>query len=262
VNRERNFRPRLLDLEAFDKVGNLLTHYALNLVMTEWSNTKIMGVAIDEGKEEAINFEPEMFEPICPLACGLPLRYGLPCKHWMYPAFLRGCQLPLSLFHPRWLFDGPSVLHEHWKMSWNDSTYVPLPIRVPEASRSYFHGRGEEMVKGAALESVLLLRKCPPGVAENFAVAIRDMNAVLLEKQQNMLTRAEAAPLELPAPLPQPNAREFPTSRKRKMTGYEAALQEERNTVIRHRRAAIQAQGEYDDECRYANQMRTETLIR
>jgi hypothetical protein len=38
------------------------------------------------------------------------------------------------------------------------------------------------MVKGAAMETVLLLRQCPPGVAENYAVAVRDMNAVLLEK--------------------------------------------------------------------------------
>jgi hypothetical protein len=75
------------------------------------------------------------------------------------------------------------------------------------------------MVKGAAMETVLLLRQCPPSVAENFAVAVRDMNAVLIEKQQQLLARAEKAPLELPPPLPQPNARDFSTSRKRKMTG-------------------------------------------
>jgi hypothetical protein len=50
------------------------------------------------------------------------------------------------------------------------------------------------------------------------------MNAVLLEKQQLLLAQAEKAPLELPLLLPQPNACDFPTSRKRKMTGLEAAL--------------------------------------
>ena len=74
------------------------------------------------------------------------------------------------------------------------------------------------------METVLLLRQCPPSVAENFAVAVRDMNAVLLEKQQLLLARGEEAPLELPPPLPEPNARDFPTSWKRKMTGLEAAL--------------------------------------
>ena len=46
------------------------------------------------------------------------------------------------------------------------------------------------------------------------------------------------------------------------MTGYEAALQEERDAVMRRRRATIQAQGEYDDERRHTDQMRAETLIR
>ena len=112
-------------------------------------------------------------------------------------------------------------------MSWKtgeDALRAPSPARGPNLSRSRFHSRGEEMVKGAAMETVLLLQQCPPSIAENFAVAVRNMNAVLLEKQQQLLARAEKAPLELPPPLPQPNARDFPTSRKRKMTGLEAAL--------------------------------------
>jgi hypothetical protein len=76
------------------------------------------------------------------------------------------------------------------------------------------------MAKGAALEAIPLPRNCLPSIAENHAVAIRDMNAFLLKKQQDLLARAEAAPL------PQPNVRESPSSREREMTGYEAALQE------------------------------------
>ena len=90
------------------------------------------------------------------------------------------------------------------------------------------------MVKGAAIETVLLLWQCPPSVAENYAVAVRDMNAVLL-------AQAEETRLKLPPPLPQPNAREFPTSQKRKMTGFEAATQEERDALVRRRRDAKQA---------------------
>jgi hypothetical protein len=48
-----------------------------------------MGLAIKAGKEEAVDFEPEAVGepglgvpgPICLLACELPFRYGLPCKH-------------------------------------------------------------------------------------------------------------------------------------------------------------------------------------
>jgi hypothetical protein len=69
---------------------------------------------------------------------------------------------------------------------------------------------------------------CP---LDNFAVAVCDLNAVLLDKQQQLLTRAEEAPLKLPPPLPQLNACDFPPSRKRKMTGLEAALQEERDAL-------------------------------
>jgi hypothetical protein len=67
VNRQRKFRPRLLDLDAFSKVADLLTHYCLDLVMTEWSNTKITGLAIKEGKEETVDFNPESGFA-CPLA--------------------------------------------------------------------------------------------------------------------------------------------------------------------------------------------------
>jgi hypothetical protein len=38
------------------------------------------------------------------------------------------------------------------------------------------------MVKGATIETVLLLRQCPPSVVENYAIAVRDMNIALLEK--------------------------------------------------------------------------------
>ena len=118
------------------------------------------------------------------------------------------------------------------------------PARAPDTSQSRFHSCGEEMVNGAAMETVLLLRQYPPSVAENYSVAVRDMNAVLLEKQQQLLARAEETRLELLIPLPQPNAREFPTSRKSKMTGFEAAIQEKRDALVRRRQDAKQAQDE------------------
>jgi hypothetical protein len=111
------------------------------------------------------------------------------------------------------------------------------------------------------METVLLLRQCPPSVAENFAVAVREMNAVLLEKQQQLLARAEKAPFELP-PLPQPNTRDFPTSRKRKMTGVEAALQEERDAVVRRRREIRQAEEDEDFRQRYHEEAIARILAR
>jgi hypothetical protein len=69
-------------------------------------------------------------------------------------------------------------------------------------SRSRFHDCGEEMVKGAAMETVLLLRQCPLSVAENYAVAVRDMNAALLEKVAPAASQGELQTLKLPPPSP------------------------------------------------------------
>lgn len=79
MNRQRNLRLRLLDLDAFSKVADLLTHCCLNLVITKWLNTKIIGLEIEAGKEEAFKFDLE--NPKCKLAYKLLLRYSLPCKH-------------------------------------------------------------------------------------------------------------------------------------------------------------------------------------
>lgn len=88
-----------------------------------------------------------------------------------------------------------------WKTG-EDALRAQSSARGPDPSQSRFHGPGEEIVKGAAIETTLLLRQCPPSVAENFAVAVYDKNAVLLDKQQQLLARAEKTPLELPPLLP------------------------------------------------------------
>jgi hypothetical protein len=48
----------------------------------------------------------------CTFGCKLLARFGLPCRHWMYTSVIEECPLPLSLFYPRWLFDGLAVLYE------------------------------------------------------------------------------------------------------------------------------------------------------
>jgi hypothetical protein len=59
-------------------------------------------------------------------------------------------------------------------------------------SKPLFMAAARGTAHGAAIETVILLRECPPSVAENYAVAVRDTNAVLLKKQQQQqLARAE-----------------------------------------------------------------------
>jgi hypothetical protein len=111
INQQRRTTPRLLDLRAFSAVKSQLTHYALELTSREWSATKQMADDIEEGKEEEFKFDLDMG---CSFGCELPARFGLPCRHWMYSSVVKDCPLPLSLFHPRWLFDGPAVLYDCW----------------------------------------------------------------------------------------------------------------------------------------------------
>jgi hypothetical protein len=71
---------------------------------------------IEEGKEEEFEFDPDEG---CTFGCELPIRFCLPCRHWMYNSVVEDVPLPLSLFHPRWHFDGPAVLKNRWVMSWD-----------------------------------------------------------------------------------------------------------------------------------------------
>lgn len=69
----------------------------------------------------------------CPLECVLPLQWGLPCRHPMYPAFVDESSIPLSLIHPRWFFGGPDSLEQSWTMSYShdqEFTYAFLPNSI------------------------------------------------------------------------------------------------------------------------------------
>ena len=60
-----------------------------------------MGDAIECGKEVEIIFDMTKEDVCYPLECELPLRWGLPCRHWMYSAFVDETPIPLSLIHRR-----------------------------------------------------------------------------------------------------------------------------------------------------------------
>jgi hypothetical protein len=64
---------------------------------------------IEEGKEEEFEFDPNNGYTF---GCELPTRFYLPCRHWMYTSMVEEVPLPLSLFYPRWLFDGLAVLKD------------------------------------------------------------------------------------------------------------------------------------------------------
>jgi hypothetical protein len=63
----------------------------------------------DTTEEEDDIFEPEVG---CKELCELPLRYRLPCKHWMLYFYRKDEPIPINLFYPCWLIDGPFTLYE------------------------------------------------------------------------------------------------------------------------------------------------------
>jgi hypothetical protein len=98
INRQWRTTLQILDNAAFFAIKKKLTHYALELSISEWSTTKRMADDIEEGKEEEFEFDPNEG---CKFGCELPTRYCLPCRHWMYASVVKETPLPLSLFHPR-----------------------------------------------------------------------------------------------------------------------------------------------------------------
>jgi hypothetical protein len=104
----------LIEGRAFAIVGDKITGYALDQAIKEWSTTKIMADEIEEDHPEELHF---ILGTECKLGCKLPLWYSLPCKHWLYKAFVDDVPIPLSIFHPCWLLDGPLVLHKRWFVS-------------------------------------------------------------------------------------------------------------------------------------------------
>jgi hypothetical protein len=254
----------LLDRAAFAVVGDKLTHYALDIAMRKWSSaTKILRDNIKDGLE-LLDFEPSRE---CKSTCELPIRFGLPCKHWLYKAFVDDVPIPLSLFHPHWLLDGPAVLHELWVISWD-----PALDRLEQESLAHdmqqqssnkhtsdrYSRRGKDLIMEAAFAAIEKHKSLPAGQAENFASKFKIGTDKLAVTQDKLAASFDALLLTLLEPLVEPNVRQFPSSRKRAMTGREAAEQEEQDKARQCRRA----QNEHDENSFWATQMVAETQLR
>jgi hypothetical protein len=148
-------------------VKRKLTLYALELSMREWSTTKRMADEIDEGMEEEFEFD---LDEGCTFGCELPVRYGLPCRHWMYNCLVEEVPLPLSLFHPRWLFDGLAILYNRWAMTWDlEQEVAPGPTLANRHAGDRYIRHGLQMAEDSALAILDKLKSLPPSLVESFA---------------------------------------------------------------------------------------------
>jgi len=67
-----------MDRVAFQQVGHLLTHYAINLVNIEYRATKDLYDQIENGAIDEFKLDKSAR---CQFGYELPARYRLPCKH-------------------------------------------------------------------------------------------------------------------------------------------------------------------------------------
>ena len=93
INDNRKNNLTLMDLKAFAIARSKLTHYTINKTMAKQRATKDFSNAINSSNKGPFKFEEAIG---CLCECELPLRFGLPYKHWILPFYL--CREPLSLF--------------------------------------------------------------------------------------------------------------------------------------------------------------------
>ena len=182
----------MLDQVAFVNVGPMLTHYALNIAMKEWSIAKRLADHIKEGKEE-LDFE--LFANYTK-GCNALVWYSIPCQHWLYPAARDGIPIPLSLFHPRWLLDGPAALHKPWKMLW-DEEYIPQRQEEERYASDRFAHRGEDLIQEAALATIEQLKSLLATQAKAFASSFKKGIERLTIAQERLLATLVQMLLEL-----------------------------------------------------------------
>jgi hypothetical protein len=147
-------------------------------------------------------------------------------------------------------------------MSWDAQPESSSQYPESRHARDRFLRRGEDLIQEAALAAISKHRSLPPRQAETFASTFARGIDKLNMAQDKLTESHKLMPSTLPEPLVEPKLRVFPNSRKRAMTGREAAEEQERDEARQRRRAAIQAQEIADENAYWASQIRAETLLR
>ena len=167
--------------------------------------------------------------------CDLPVRYGLPCRHWMEKALQESASLPLSLLHPRWLLDGPPAIRFDWQLSY-DTQLSPDDEAITNGDR--FSNNGADMALGAATAVYDAITKSYPAEqAEVLADLFQRQTRQLLLEFEGVRRKDNAMPVELPDPV-RTSKVEFKKKgkvNKRGLTGLEQA-----ERAAKHREQAKQ----------------------
>ena len=195
--------PRTLDRQAFIHLMNTISAYAIELIASEWEDTKN---EVDQDVLTSASF----------CQCELLLRYGLPCRHHLQEVYRSGQPIPRSLCHPRWWIFGPAIQFSNWQPSFYITT---LPISPPRNQVTQ------------STQKLIDLRDSLQGEAKaRVDQAILQNNAQVMELAQQA-QREAALPTELPKQVKKAgwrrNFKEHDTTKRRAMTAVEAMERDE-----------------------------------
>jgi hypothetical protein len=203
------FRSRILDTNGFATLLGKITSYAIDFIALEWTAAVV----------SRLN---SIWQGHCSYDCPLPLRYGLPCCHWMIRSVLEGFPLLLSLVHPRWWLAGSPVRTGGWTIKYYDTA-----IELQERWVGGYQNRGRDIIMESVQrvldqQSLLSLKQ-----SEQVMRRMVASNNQILTEVQVLQVRDQQVPSELPPPL-LPNlslqARKQKGSiRKRALTGAEVS---------------------------------------
>jgi hypothetical protein len=181
-----------------------------------------------------------------PYECELPLRYALPCQHWMLGAYELDVSIPLSLIHPRWLLDGPPYLTQdlimYFEPSEDSENITPVTYEgqskpahtsttiCEDPSSRYsgdvYYNHGQNLIMRTALEAVAKQKSLKGPDAEKYSSVFQAQVQKLNQIMDQEAERSTTIPSVLPDALKSnKNLRPFANtnSRGRAMTGREAA---------------------------------------
>jgi hypothetical protein len=183
INKQRESQLRLVDKEAFILLLGKVTHECLEKAMF----TLIEGKRLLDDlalQDKAFEFDPQAG---CQLSCEFPIRYGIPCKCWMAYFYDKNTPVPLGMFHPRWLYDGPAVLTKKWEMALDNTAHIRQVEPSRAAGERYtgqrFANRGSQLIIDTAFEMAEYHKSLPAGEGTKFAAAIQSINKSIIRRQ-------------------------------------------------------------------------------
>lgn len=172
----------------------------------------------------------------------------------MYEHFYLKPPLPIGLFHPRLLLDGPPVITQSqpWKMS---QSRVAPGISADHLTGDRYEDSGEQLIVHTMQKMTEKLCSLPAGQKEVFASSFVQGAAQLSKHQDNLIVSRAQIPAALPDLLLQSTTL-FTKNRKRRLAGRELADQQEKDRIpsgkiaVRETEAALREVEESAQEMR------------